>query len=103
MDISDAAKSLSALGHEARLSVFRLLIRAGDDGLNVGDIGRRLEIPASTLAHHLSALVDAGLVRQGRQGREIRNYANYDGMNDLIAYLTEECCAGLEPADLVQT
>jgi DNA-binding transcriptional ArsR family regulator len=95
MDTVNAAKSLSALGHDARLSVFRLLVKAGEGGLNVGDIGRHLEIPASTLAHHLSALVDAGLVSQGRQGREIRNYANYDAMTVLIAFLTDECCVGV--------
>ncbi len=95
MNTATAAKSLSALGHDARLSVFRLLVRAGDDGLNVGAIGRHLEIPASTLAHHLSALVDAGLVRQGRRGREIRNFANYDAVSDLVDYLTEECCLGV--------
>ncbi len=78
--------------------MFRLLIKAGDDGLNVGDIGRHLGIPPSTLAHHLSALVDAGLVVQGRQGREIRNFANYDAMDGLIAYLTDECCIGLDTA-----
>ncbi len=95
MDTTNAAKSLSALGHDARLSVFRLLVKAGEGGLNVGDIGRHLAIPASTLAHHLSALVDAGLVSQGRHGREIRNYANYDAMTILIDFLTDECCVGV--------
>lgn len=98
MNTATAAKSLSALGHDARLSVFRLLVKAGDDGLNVGAIGRHLEIPASTLAHHLSALVDAGLVRQGRKGREIYNYANYDAMSELMDYLTDQCCAGVVDA-----
>ena len=97
MNMIDAAKSLSALGHEARLSVFRLLVKAGDGGLNVGEIGRHLGIPPSTLAHHLSALVDAGLVSRGRHGREIRIFAHYDAVTDLIAFLTDECCAGLEP------
>lgn len=95
MDESVAAKSLSALGHEARLAVFRLLVSAGEDGLNVGDIGLHLEIPPSTLAHHLSALVDVGLVQQKRFGREIRNYANYDRMTGLVDFLTRECCAGV--------
>lgn len=95
MKTAAAAISLSALGHDARLSVFRLLVKAGEGGLNVGAIGKHLEIPASTLAHHLSTLVDAGLVRQGRQGREIRNYANYDAMTELMDYLTDQCCAGI--------
>ena len=101
MNESDAAKSLSALGHEARLSVFRLLVKAGDNGLNVGEIGVHLSIPASTLAHHLSALVDAGLVRQERFGREIRNYANYDDVSELVDFLTKECCVGFAEQDTV--
>lgn len=99
MNEATAAKSLSALGHEARLSVFRLLVKAGEGGLNVGEIGQHLSIPASTLAHHLSALVDVGLVRQERFGREIRNHANYDVMSALVEFLTKECCVGLDQAD----
>ena len=96
MNNSAAAHSLSALGHEARLSVYRLLVKAGEEGLNVGDIGRHLNIPPSTMAHHLSALVDSGLVHQTRHGREIRNVANYDAMSALMDFLTDECCAGVE-------
>lgn len=99
MEETDAAKSLSALGHEARLSVFRLLVKAGDGGLNVGEIGQHLSMPASTLAHHLSALVDAGLVRQERYGREIRNYANYEEVTELVEFLTRECCVGIAKPD----
>jgi ArsR family transcriptional regulator len=94
-DESTAARSLSALGHEARLKVFRLLVRAGEDGLNVGEIGRHLGLPASTLAHHLSALVQAGLVVQERQGREIINRADYDATRGLVSYLTDQCCIGV--------
>ena len=72
-DEQTAATALAALGHEARLRIFRLLVRAGDEGLSVGEIGTHLGVPASTLAHHLSALVTAGLVIQERQGRIIRN------------------------------
>ena len=72
-----AAQSLSALGHEARIKVFRLLVRAGEDGLNVGEISSFLGLPASTLAHHLSTLVEGGLVIQERQGREIISRADY--------------------------
>ncbi|MEM9105816.1 MAG: metalloregulator ArsR/SmtB family transcription factor [Pseudomonadota bacterium] len=99
MNESMAAKSLSALGHEARLSVFRLLVKAGEGGLNVGEIGQHLAIPPSTLAHHLSALVDAGLVRQERFGREIRNTAEYEAINALVEFLTRECCVGLSQPD----
>jgi DNA-binding transcriptional ArsR family regulator len=90
------ARALAALGHEARLAIFRLLVRAGDDGLNVGEIAAHLDMPASTLAHHLSALVGAGLVIQERQGREVVNRADYDAMNRTVAFLTDQCCAGVK-------
>ncbi len=90
-----AALSLSALGHEARLAVFRLLVRAGQDGLKVGELGALLDLPASTLAHHLTALVKAGLVQQERRGREVVNRADYTHMTALLAFLTDECCCGV--------
>lgn len=88
----DAATSFDALGHQVRLRIFRLLVRAGDDGANVGYLGQALGLPASTLAHHLHTLVGAGLVRQERHGREIINHADYRAIDALNAYLTEECC-----------
>ncbi len=90
------ARALASLGHEARLSIFRLLVRAGDDGLRVGDIGQHLGLAPSTLAHHLSTLVDAGLVIQEKQGREVFNKANYPVMNRILTFLSSECCAGLD-------
>lgn len=95
IDEASAARSLAALGHEARIKVFRLLVRAGADGLNVGDIGSHLELPASTLAHHLSTLVQAGLVVQERRGREIINRADYAATTALVSFLTDECCVGV--------
>ncbi len=92
------ARSLAALGHEARLGIYRLLVRAGRDGLNVGEIGEHLEMAPSTLAHHLRALVDAGLVVQERRGREVFNRADYDAMQRTLSFLTAECCAGVKPA-----
>ena len=89
------AKSLSALGHEARLSVFRLLVQAGDEGLLVGEIGAHLGIPASTLAHHLRALVDGGLVVQEKDGREVVNRVNFKAMSDMLDFLTSQCCVGV--------
>jgi DNA-binding transcriptional ArsR family regulator len=89
-------RALAALGHDARLSIFRLLVRAGDEGMIVGDIVARLGLAPSTLAHHLSTLVAAGLVIQERRGREVVNRADYDAMRRTIGYLTDECCAGVE-------
>ena len=89
------ARALSALGHDARLSIFRLLVQAGEGGLRVGDIGAHLDMAASTLAHHLSALVEAGLVLQERQGREVFNRVDYPAMRALVDFLTHECCAGV--------
>jgi DNA-binding transcriptional ArsR family regulator len=90
---SQAADGFAALGNRARLRLLRLLVRAGPDGLNVSDVGRLLRMPASTLAHHLTALVRAGLVSQARRGREVICTANYGTIKAAAAYLTEECCA----------
>ncbi len=92
-------RALAALGHDARLSIFRLLVRAGDDGMIVGEIGQRLDLPASTLAHHLSTLVQAGLVTRERRGRETVNRADYKALRQVLDYVTEECCAGVASAD----
>ncbi len=93
---SPNARALAALGHDARLSIFRLLVKAGDAGLRVSDIGEHLGLAPSTLAHHLSALVDAGLVLQDRQGREVFNRVDFAAMHALVGFLTSECCAGVE-------
>ncbi len=89
------ALSLAALGHETRLAIFRLLVRAGAEGLNVGEIGQHLDMAASTLAHHLKTLVDAGLVIQERQGRQIVNRVDYGAMRGTVSFLTAECCVGV--------
>lgn len=92
---SPHARALAALGHDARLSIFRLLVKAGDEGLRVGDIGGHLGLAPSTLAHHLSTLVDAGLVVQDKQGREVFNRVDFPAMNRVLGFLTSECCAGI--------
>lgn len=89
------SRALAALGHDARLSIFRLLVKAGDDGLRVSDIGEHLGLAPSTLAHHLSTLVDAGLVLQDKQGREVFNRVDFPAMHRLVGFLTSECCAGV--------
>jgi ArsR family transcriptional regulator len=96
LDEAQAADGFAALGNRARLRLLRLLVRAGTDGLNVSDIGRHLDMPASTLAHHLAALVRAGLVIQERRGREVICTADYAAIKGAAAYLTEECCAGVD-------
>jgi len=95
MNEHHAAICLSALGNPTRIRLFRLLVRAGTEGLNVGDLQRLLEVPASTLSHHIAALVKADLLLQDRRGREVICMANYAAMNDLVAYLTEQCCTGV--------
>ena len=95
MHEQQAADGLAALGNRTRLRLYRLLVRAGDDGLNVGDLQRLLEVPPSTLAHHLAALARAGLVKQERRGREVISRADYPAMRALVGYLTEQCCTGV--------
>ena len=94
-----AADALAALGNRTRLGLFRLLVRAGRNGLNVGQIQSHMDIPASTLAHHLATLTRAGMVTQERDGRETISRAAYEQMDGLIAYLTEQCCAGVQDKD----
>lgn len=89
------ARALAALGHEHRLATYRLLVRAGQDGLSVGQVGAHMRLPASTLAHHLAALVDAGLATQERYGRTVINRADHAAMRRTVAFLTEGCCAGV--------
>ena len=93
MDHSEAVTALESLGNDTRLNLFRELVRAGSTGLPVGKLKEALAIPGSTLSHHLAQLVSAGLVSQTREGRVIRCQADYAVMRDLLAYLTEECCA----------
>ena len=91
-----AADALAALGNRTRLRLFKLLMRAGADGLIVGEVQRHMEMPASTLAHHLAALTRAGLVVQERRGREVVCTADFGSMHDLLGWLTHECCAGVQ-------
>ncbi|WP_431022942.1 HTH arsR-type domain-containing protein (plasmid) [Erwinia rhapontici] len=94
MDLNTAANALRELGHPTRLSVYRELVRAGHEGLPVGELQKHLGIPASTLSHHLSALMSAGLVSQERQSRTLVCRPCYAQLERLMAFLTEECCAG---------
>ncbi|MFP6746752.1 MAG: metalloregulator ArsR/SmtB family transcription factor [Alphaproteobacteria bacterium] len=87
------ADAMEALGNETRLAVFALLVPAGRGGLTVGEIQSRLGVPASTLSHHLSRLMQVDLVLQQRQGRKLICRANYPAMNGVLAFLTRNCCA----------
>ncbi|RDS81377.1 ArsR/SmtB family transcription factor [Dyella psychrodurans] len=94
MDTETALSALAALSHESRLAAFRELVQAGPEGLSVGELRERLDLPPATLTAHLNGLRTAELVQDQREGRVIRVRANYPQMNALIAYLTENCCAG---------
>lgn len=89
-----AVDALQALGHETRLTVFRLLVKAGPDGLMAGEIAQQCEVPASTMSHHLANLERAGLAMSQRESRVIRYRADYAGMRQLLAFLMEDCCQG---------
>ncbi len=95
MNVQQAARCLEKLGNPTRLEVYRLLVRAGPEGLPVGALQEHLGVPASTLSHHVSHLVNAGLVHQEREGRMLRCTPNFELMQQLIGYLTEQCCQGV--------
>ena len=94
MKASSAIDALGALAQEHRLAVFRLLVQAGEEGMSAGAIADNLGVPNSSLSFHLTQLRTAGLIEQERQHRSLIYRADYTAMNDLIDYLTENCCAG---------
>jgi len=94
MDIDIALTSLAALSQRSRLDAFRLLVKAGDEGMAAGDVSDRLGVVQNTMSGHLATLAQAGLVKRERQSRVIRYYANFSQMRDLIGFLLEDCCGG---------
>jgi len=92
MDQPGAIAALGALAHETRLALFRLLVTSGPEGLAAGAIGERIGVPPSSLSFHLQELVHAGLITQRRLSRNLIYSAEYGAMNELVAYLTENCC-----------
>lgn len=90
--LTEVAAQLESLGNPTRLSIYRLLVKAGPTGLPVGEIQRRLGVPASTLSHHLANLVQNDLVAQVREGRVLRCMPNFERMGELLTFLTNECC-----------
>lgn len=92
MDMELAAAQLEALGNQTRLRLYRVLVRAGHDGLPVSQVQERLGIPASTLSHHLQRLIRNGLVSQERQATTLICRAVYPAMDALLGFLADECC-----------
>jgi ArsR family transcriptional regulator, arsenate/arsenite/antimonite-responsive transcriptional repressor len=94
MEIASASNALAALGHETRLSIFRLLVQAGPQGVNAGLICEKLDLAPATLSFHLAHLSRVGLIRGRQEGRFIFYVADYAAMDGLLAFLTDNCCQG---------
>jgi ArsR family transcriptional regulator, arsenate/arsenite/antimonite-responsive transcriptional repressor len=94
MEMTQAIDALGALAQGSRLAAYRLLVAAGPDGLAAGAIGEKLDLPAATLSFHLAHLTRTGLVQARQDGRFVIYSANFDNMNLLVGFLTENCCGG---------
>lgn len=94
MELQTAVKSLTAIAQETRLSIFRILVQTGEAGLSAGQIAKTLNIPNATLSFHLKELSNAGLITARQESRFIYYAANFKAMNELLGFLTENCCAG---------
>ena len=92
MKLENAAKQLEALGNITRLSIYRNLVQAGPEGSTVGEIRARLDIPASTLSHHIAKLVNTGLLVQERDSRSLVCSVDYENMDTLMSFLVNNCC-----------
>ena len=92
MKTPQALKALAALSQDTRLAIYRLLVPQGPQGLSAGAVAERLDLPAATLSFHLKELANAGMVASRQEGRFVFYSANYDRMNGLLGYLTENCC-----------
>jgi ArsR family transcriptional regulator, arsenate/arsenite/antimonite-responsive transcriptional repressor len=94
METTQAVDALASLAQSSRLEIYRHLVQAGSEGLAAGIIGERLGVPPATLSFHLAHLVRAGLARSRQEGRCVIYSANYDSMNALVGFLTDNCCQG---------
>jgi DNA-binding transcriptional ArsR family regulator len=94
MESKTAVRALGALAQSSRLAVYRLLVQAGPDGVAASELAERLGIPANTLSFHLKTLSHADLVQARQEGRFIYYSANYEQMNSLLEFLTDNCCGG---------
>ncbi len=99
MELDEAATILAKIGNPTRLRIVRLLVRAGDEGLAVGTIQRELDIPGSTLTHHIAHLKSAGVIHQQRQQATLICTMEYGLLRQLVDYLTAECCADQVSSD----
>jgi ArsR family transcriptional regulator, arsenate/arsenite/antimonite-responsive transcriptional repressor len=94
MEMTQVVDALSALAQETRLKVYRLLVEAGPEGMPAGRIGEELELPPATLSFHLAHLTRAGIAQSRQEGRFVIYSADFDNMNALVGYLTDNCCGG---------
>ncbi len=94
MDKSDALKAFDALSQGTRLDVFRLLVQAGADGMLAGEIGEHLDVRQNTMSTNLAILLNAGLIKNAREGRSVRYFADLEGVRGLLGFLMEDCCGG---------
>jgi DNA-binding transcriptional ArsR family regulator len=94
METYKVVEALSALAQDTRLAVYRLLVERGPQGLAAGAIGEKLDLPPATLSFHLAHLARAGLLRSRQEGRFVFYSADFENMNRLVGYLTENCCGG---------
>jgi ArsR family transcriptional regulator len=94
MDVIHALAGLSALAHDGRLTIFRLLVKAGPNGVAAGGIARKLKTPPNTMSAQLLVLSNAGLITARREGRSIIYAANFEQMSELLQFLTKDCCGG---------
>jgi ArsR family transcriptional regulator, arsenate/arsenite/antimonite-responsive transcriptional repressor len=101
METTQAIQALSALAQESRLAIFRLLVQAGPEGMAAGVIGEKLDLPPATLSFHLAGLTRAGLAQGRQDGRFILYSANFQNMNALVGFLTDNCCSGASCAPAV--
>ncbi|MCK6262944.1 metalloregulator ArsR/SmtB family transcription factor [Vibrio sp. ZSDE26] len=92
LDVDTVAKALKELGHPTRLMIFQSVIRAGFQGIAVGGLQKSLNIPGSTLSHHISGLASAGLITQRREGRTLYCVAEFTQLQSVIGFLQDECC-----------
>ena len=94
MDKKSALAAFAALSQETRLDVFRLLVKAGENGMLSGEIGAELGVRQNTMSTNLTILLSAGLIRNQRQGRSVRYFADLSGIRGLLGFLMEDCCGG---------